>query len=265
MSATPQPQIHSSPTKMLTASTDTHHQLKSVEKPTLNLHVPTSAPAYPAYPGCLARRHSFSVPSSSPRDHIILLPNTSNKRISGRRHSIGLTASNNEPSTPFPATTMYAKIVSHLETNLECRRHFYHLQRFNNCFFGQRMVNCLLAYCITSLNSCMTKDKAIDMCNRLLNHNVIEDVSHRKQPGTTFKSNRLYRFTGKHFWEDTCNTIPELVCIFRNRKNLMQNLTHDHTCTPTHTQPQSCVLQLVSLQWAKATEVHGTRWQSNWF
>lgn len=193
---------------MLKASRNTHLQLTSTKKPTLNS--PTT-PVYPAYPGCLARRHSFSVPSSSPRNHVLPLP--PNKTGTGRRHSIGLTAPNNHVNTPFPATTMYAKIVSHLETNLECKRHFYHLQRFNNCFFGQRMVNCLLAYCITSLNSCMTKDKAIEMCNRLLDHKVIEDVSHRKRPGTTFKCNRLYRFTGKHFWEDTCNTIPELVCI----------------------------------------------------
>lgn len=205
------PKIHSPPTTMPKASRNTNLQLTNVGKPTLSS---PNAPAYPAYPGCLARRHSFSIPSSSPRDHLLLLPpNTSNKRSTGRRHSIGLTAPDNHGGTPFKATTMYAKIVSHLETNLECKRHFYHLQRFNNCFFGQRMVNCLLAYCITSLNSCMTKDKAIEMCNRLLDHNVIEDVSHRKRPGTTFKCNRLYRFTGKHFWEDTCNTIPELVSI----------------------------------------------------
>lgn len=207
------PKVHSPPTTKIKASRDTHNQLTSVKKPTLKSHLSPTAPAYPAYPGCLGRRHSFSVPSSSPRDRM-LPPNTSDKRGPGRRHSIGLTAPDNHGSTPFPATTMYAKIVSHLETNLECRRHFYHLQRFNNCFFGQRMVNCLLAYCITSLNSCMTKDKAIEMCNRLLDHDVIQDVSHRKRPGRTFKCNRLYRFTGKHFWEDTYNTIPELVCIY---------------------------------------------------
>ena len=108
---------------------------------------------------------------------------------------------------------MYAKIVSHLENNLEPGRHFHRLQRFNDCFCGHSMVECLLAYCLTTLNSCIKREKATEMCRRLLGHGVIENVSHRKQQeteGMVFKDSRLYRFTGNHFWEESSIT-SELV------------------------------------------------------
>ena len=114
--------------------------------------------------------------------------------------------------THFPATIMYAEIVSHLESSLEPGRHFYRLQRFNECFCGSSMVDCLLAYCLKNLNSRMKKEKATEMCRRLLSHGVIENVSHTKQQeaeGIVFKGSRLYRFTGNHFWEE--NMTSDLV------------------------------------------------------
>lgn len=157
------------------------------------------------YPGWKSRRHSITAHNSPSQ---LPIASTSNKRLS-RHYSIGLVS----PGSPtFPATIMYAKIISHLEDNLVSGRHFYHLQRFNNCFCGHSMVNCLLAYCIKSLNSCITKEKAIEMCRRMLSRGVIENVSHKKQQeteGMVFKGSRLYRFTGNHFWD--MNTVTELV------------------------------------------------------
>ena len=160
-----------------------------------------------SFPSCRSYRYGMNVPTQLP----VAPPD---RRLS-RRYSIGLASPDKFSSAAFPATLMYAKIVSHLENNLQSTRHFYHLQKFNNCFCGQSMVNCLMSYCVASLQTCITKEKATEMCKRLLTHGVIENVSHKKQQeteGIVFKCSRLYRFTGNHFWEEIIPTESEIVC-----------------------------------------------------
>ena len=185
-----------------------------------SLQSPSRATQSPYFPGWNSRRHSIIVANSRPRLPLVA---PADRRLT-RRCSIGLVSPNKCEGFAFPATVMYAKIVSHLETNLESTRHFYRLQKFNNCFCGQRLVNCLMAYCISSLNSCITKEKASEMCRRLLSHGVIENVSHKKQQGTegtVFKCGRLYRFTGNHFWEENGTTASS---------ELVQTLIEIHAC-----------------------------------
>lgn len=163
-----------------------------------------SAPSTPPTPVPLgsywrSRRHSITANNTPPW---MSVP-PPDRRLS-RRYSIGL--ADEYKRTHFPATTMYANIVSHLENTIGTGRRFYRLQRFNDCFCGSTMVDCLLAYCLKTLNSRMKREKAMEMCRRMLSHGVIENVSHRKQQeteGMVFKGARLYRFTGNHFWEES--------------------------------------------------------------
>ena len=163
------------------------------------------------YPGWRSRRHSITAHNAPSRLSIAPPTHDSRRRLS-RRFSIGLAVSPDETRgrTAFPATIMYAKIVSHLEKSLEPGRHFHRLQRFSNCFFGHSMVDCLLTYCLTTLHSSIKREKAVEMCRRMLGHGVIENVSHRRQQdreGVVFKGSRLYRFTGNHFWEETTELV----------------------------------------------------------
>ena len=190
--------IHSKPNgeDYIMITTPVRIQEPARKNPTTHLSPPAVKHDRTRWP---TRRHSFCVPNAAPPKQPRA---TGNGQIPVRRNSVGLVP----PSgAAFPATMMFSKMVSHLEGNLESSRHFYHLQRFSNCFWGHRMVNCLLAYCVAFLNSCITKDQAIEMCKRLLAQGVIENVSHLKQQdmeGMVFKCSRLYRFTGNHFWEN---------------------------------------------------------------
>ena len=168
--------------------------------PTQSPHFSFESTGVSHHPRWNTRRHSITAHNSPSQ-----LPIASATHIHLSRHySIGLVSPDKCRGPTFPATIMYAKIVSHLEENLESGRHYHHLQPHRNCFCGQSMVNCLLAHCITSLSTCVTKEKAVDMCRRMLSHGVIANVSHKKQQdteGMVFKCSRLYRFTGNHFWE----------------------------------------------------------------
>ena len=184
----------------------------------LNSNVKTSHPI-----ACLHRRYSFAVPNSSrycrhsPSTTVDASPPQAVPAYNRtRRHSLAVAS--DKASAAFPATLAYSKIVSHLEANLKCGCHHYHLLRFNNCFFGRSLVNCLLAYCIATLKSCISQEKTHGMCERLLAYGVIENVSHKnhqEREGMVFKDGRLYRFTGRHFWEEKSSTCgSSLVCTY---------------------------------------------------
>ena len=211
--------IPSEPTEVNKSGDQQQASTKAPLTAHLNSNVKTSHPI-----ACLHRRHSFAVPNSSrccrhsPSTTVDAslpqaVPDAYNRT---RRHSLAVAS--DKASAVFPATLTYSKIVSHLEANLKCGRHHYHLLRFNNCFFGRSLVNCLLAYCIASLKSCISQEKAHGMCERLLGYGVIENVSHRnhqEREGMVFKDGRLYRFTGRHFWEEKSSTCgSSLVCTY---------------------------------------------------
>ena len=184
------------------------------------------------YPGWRPRRHSITAHNAPSR-----LPIAPRDRRLSRRFSIGLAVTPDETSrrTPFPATIMYGKIVLHLENTLEPGRHFHRMQRFGDCFCGTSMVDCLLGYCHTVLKSSIKREKAVEMCRRMLSHGVIENVSHRRQQdkeGMVFKGSRLYRFTGSHFWEEYSIT-SELVCIHTPTSFTSFIQLSQHTVIPT--------------------------------
>jgi len=99
----------------------------------------------------------------------------------------------------FQATLLWERIVSHLERDVKPGRHSYGLRSYENCFTGHKAVDSLMSYLNSVIPRTVKKSQARLLGQKLLLTGVIVDV--RNKDKTVFRENRLYRFTGHHFWD----------------------------------------------------------------
>ena len=123
----------------------------------------------------------------------------------------GLRFSHASSEDAFGATLLWEKIVTHLERNVKCGRHARGLRTFGTCFLGSKAVECLSAYLNTILPKTTNREQVSILCQKLLVTGVMEEV--RSKDETVFRENKLYRFTGYHFWHSTESSSAIEVCL----------------------------------------------------
>ena len=107
----------------------------------------------------------------------------------------------------FHATLLWERIVSHLERHVKPGRHSYGLRSYENCFPGHKVVDTLMGYLNTVLPRAVKKTQARLLGQKLMLTGVIVDA--RNKDKSMFRENRLYRFTGSHFWDPPRETQPQ--------------------------------------------------------
>ncbi len=123
----------------------------------------------------------------------------SRQDIDGEMEQLAFTCEFGSEADVFRATVLWDKIVVHLERSVKRGRRSQGLRIFVNCFLGSKAVECLVVYLNTILPKTVQRAQVLILCEKLLITGVIQDV--RSKEKTAFRENKLYRFTGNHFWE----------------------------------------------------------------
>ncbi|XP_014662640.1 PREDICTED: DEP domain-containing protein 7-like isoform X2 [Priapulus caudatus] len=118
-------------------------------------------------------------------------------------------------SGPFRATKIWNDIIEHLRERVEVKRRRQKVKYFDCCFTGQDAVNVLLRYLMQdSVNfGCdVSREKAVKLCQALMDYNVFEPVSPASPMDSPKKfqdmATKLYRFTATEQTENRDSNTP---------------------------------------------------------
>ncbi|KAK3097684.1 hypothetical protein FSP39_012092 [Pinctada imbricata] len=101
---------------------------------------------------------------------------------------------------PFRATQIWNEIVDHMKSNIVCKRHRLKMRNYDNCFTGAHAVDVVMTYLLSDRNTFSTdlsRDKAIKLCQSLMDRHVFSSVSSRSsevKKGFDDSHNKLFRF-----------------------------------------------------------------------
>ncbi|XP_033739605.1 DEP domain-containing protein 7-like isoform X1 [Pecten maximus] len=135
-------------------------------------------------------------------------------RFNGFQRSIPLRASKVHLG-PFRATQIWNEIIEHLKSKVEVKRRRYKMRNYENCFCGTDAVDVVLHYLLSDRNtfsSDLSREKAIKLCQALMDRNVFSPVSSRtSEIKKTFDDShsKLYRFVGPDLEHEEENRIVE--------------------------------------------------------
>ncbi|XP_052088816.1 DEP domain-containing protein 7-like [Mytilus californianus] len=191
-------------------------------------------------------------------------------RFSGFQRSIPWRASKAHIG-PFRATQIWNEIIDHLKSRVELKRRRMKMKTYENCFTGQDAVDVVLTYLLSERNtfsSDLSREKAIKLCQSLMDRQVFSPVSSRNsevKKSFDDSQHKLYRFVGSDTESETSSTIAESsdedqecsIMEDARRKDLSlrinpdmePDLIADVLCNPIAVNKQGQVLQeIVNLQ-----------------
>ncbi|XP_041350977.1 DEP domain-containing protein 7-like [Gigantopelta aegis] len=103
---------------------------------------------------------------------------------------------------PFRATQIWNEIIYHLKSRVEVKRRRLKMRSYDNCFTGTDAVDVVLHYLLNdkeTFNTELSREKAIKLCQTLMNKSVFEPANCRPVDGKPVfedSSSKLYRFPG---------------------------------------------------------------------
>ncbi|XP_046359216.1 DEP domain-containing protein 7-like isoform X1 [Haliotis rufescens] len=164
---------------------------------------------------------------------------------------------------PFRATQIWNEIISHVKSKVELKRRRYKMRHYDNTFTGTDAVDVVLHYLLSDKETFCTdlsRDKAVKVCQMLINQNVFEPASCRSSEGKKLfedSNSKLYRFvdSDKENKDDSPLDDSEASTMddssdFKSGKDLRINpafepdlLEDDLLCNPLALQQSASVMQ----------------------